>query len=63
MGWRDVYDAECDPFPPFDASAPGEQDWLSDEDVYEELRRLFHAREGGDAVGCSGAADSDDGGD
>lgn len=48
------------PFPK--GNEPDEQDWVSDEDVYDELRRLF-AKKGSDAVGSAGAADPDDGGD
>lgn len=49
------------PFPK--GNEPDEQDWVSDEDVYDELRRLFGAKKGSDPVGSAGAADPDDGGD
>lgn len=49
------------PFPK--GNEPDEQDWVSDEDVYDELRRLFGAKKGSDAVGSAGSADPDDGGD
>ena len=50
-----------EPFPK--RNEPDEQDWKSDEDVYDELRRLFGAKKGSDPVGSAGAADPDDGGD
>lgn len=43
-----------EPFPK--GNRPDEQDWKSDEDVYDELRRLFHAGKKGDAVGRAGIA-------
>ena len=47
------------PFPK--GNEPDEQDWVSDEDVYDELRRLFGAKKGSDAVGSAGSAGIDGG--
>jgi len=40
----------------------GERDWVSGDDVRDELRRLFDARKGGDPVGSAGAAGAPRGG-